>query len=134
MFDIPLKKAKYIAKLRKFIAHYQEALQEIKAKLLAGELKNDVKVEADADGVEASKKNSKKPLLELAFAEDGRVMLLAMEEGNQLYLEQMKGLVQSVITAIYHEVTSNKKSAMLWSDLKEHQSEYINAEYLPEEC
>ncbi|THH15546.1 hypothetical protein EW146_g4943 [Bondarzewia mesenterica] len=200
---------------RQFIAHYQEALREIKAKLSASELKNlaekyghqyikefvrqmykqlsmrvfvlhasqnkdkktiytyhnyneengtlsfiktypewatgniledwgnyakksfavspgDAKAKAKADGAEASKKNGKKPLLELAFAEDGRVMLPAMKEGNQPDLEQMKGLVWSVMTATYREVTSNEKSDVPWSDLKEHQSEYINVEYLPE--
>ncbi|THH07950.1 hypothetical protein EW146_g9152 [Bondarzewia mesenterica] len=43
-----------------------------------------------------------------------------------------KASKKNVMTAAYREVTSNEKSTVPWIDIKEHQSEYINAEYLPE--
>ncbi|THH05613.1 hypothetical protein EW146_g9855 [Bondarzewia mesenterica] len=63
------------------------------------------------------RRRAKKPLLELAFTEDG----------------QLKGLVQSMITAAYREVSANFKSIVLWGDLKKWRGEYIDDKYLPDD-
>ncbi|THH08716.1 hypothetical protein EW146_g8905 [Bondarzewia mesenterica] len=93
--------------------------------------KQTVDVEADADT--EGKKKGKKPLLELAFAEDGRVILSVTEEEKEPDLDQLKGLVQSVMTAAYREASANSKSTVPWRDLKEWCEEYIDDKYLPDD-
>ncbi|THH05568.1 hypothetical protein EW146_g9869 [Bondarzewia mesenterica] len=89
--------------------------------------------DAEAEQADTENKKGKKPLLALAFADDGRVMLPVSEAGQDPDLDQLKGLIRSVMTTMYREASANAKSTVPWSDLKEHRDDYMDEQYLPDE-
>ncbi|THH15730.1 hypothetical protein EW146_g4795 [Bondarzewia mesenterica] len=82
--------------------------------------------DADTDQADTGNKKGKKPLLELAFTDDSRVMLLEMSDFRPV----------TKLTEIYSlstgQASANAKSTVPWSDLKEHRDDYMDEQYLPD--